>query len=166
MQAVKIAPEKILTLLLGKNPNITGLADGTYLLVADKNQGKHLPSQMAMAIAYISEAGSTLVSLVHPFALNNDEANGQVFEVDSSAIHREPYNWFGPQALVIEKKLQDFIKDYDGPRDSKGGVPRHYIPDEIAEPVILSDQYWQAYLPFVNDPDGDFAAQVQPIFKQ
>jgi hypothetical protein len=55
---------------------------------------------------------------------------------------------------------------YDGPLNSDGNIPREFIPDNIAEPVILSDKYWQDYTQFVNDPDHSFAAQIKPMFKQ
>lgn len=61
--------------------------------------------------------------------------------------------------------MQDFINSYDGPVTEDGAIPRQYIPDNIAEPIILSDKYWQDYASFVNDPDGNFAKQIKPIFK-
>ncbi|CAH1850029.1 hypothetical protein [Convivina praedatoris] len=161
MQAITVSPTQLLTIFLGKEVQLNQLADGLYLLAAQKNDSPQLPSEMAGAIVAITASQVTLVSLVHPFAVN-DQAG--IFNVDDAQIHREPYNWFGPQALVIEKKLQDFLKNYDGPRDDQQGVPRQYIPDEIARPVLLSDQYWQDYIPFVNDSDGQFAAQIKPIF--
>lgn len=163
MQTLSITPENLLKVFLGQPVAIETDHTGLLLLAAKRHDQPRLPTQMAGGIVYIEKQHPTLVALVHPFAV--PENNG-LFETDDHLIHREPFNWFGPQALVIEKKLQDFSNQYDGPRTATGQVPRAYIPDEIAEPVILSDHYWAAYASFVNDPDRQFRAQIKPLFSE
>lgn len=161
MKTYSIQPEQLLKIFLGQADEIA-LADNGLLLLATKQHNQpNLPTEMAGGIIYLENHQPTLVALVHPFAV--PEQTG-IFDTDDQLIHREPINWFGPQALVIEKKLQDFSKAYDGPRTANGQIPRAYIPDSIAEPAILSDHYWQAYASFVNDPDGQFQAQIKPLF--
>ncbi|GMA69240.1 hypothetical protein GCM10025879_04860 [Leuconostoc litchii] len=162
MKSLSISPEKLLTLIIGKPINLETSFRGQLLLSSIKNQETNLPSEMAGAIAEIDHNGQVnFVSLVHPFAINHHET---LFDIEDNRIHREPYNWFGPQALVIEKKMKDFAHHYDGPVTDDGAIPRQYIPDNIAEPIILSDKYWQDYAQFVNDPDGSFAKQIKPMF--
>ena len=161
MKAFSITPQDLLSVFLGQKTSLMIPYTGQLLIAANKNDQRHLPSEMAGAIVDIQENQLTLVSLVHPFKITSE---AQLFEVDNQLIQREPVNWFGPQALVIEKKMSDFAKNYDGPRAKNGGIPRNYIPNEIAAPIILSDDYWQTYAQFVNDPDGSFAAQIKPMF--
>lgn len=163
MQTLSTSPEKLLTILLGQPATLNIDYTGLLLLVAEKNEQLHLPSEMAGCIIYFDKNQITFVSLVHPFTVCTQPG---IFQTDDSQIHREPYNWFGPQSLVIEKKLQDFSKNYDGPLTNNGDIPRSLIPDNIAEPVILSDNYWYDYTKFVNDPDNSFAAKINPMFKQ
>ena len=163
MRALSISPEKLLTMIIGQPITLDISYAGQLLLASTVHQQPNLPSEMAGALAEVSDTGQVkFITLVHPFkVINRDE----LFNIDESNIHREPYNWFGPQALVIEKKMQDFINSYDGPVTEDGAIPRQYIPDNIAEPIILSDKYWHDYASFVNDPDGNFAKQIKPIFK-
>lgn len=163
MRALSISPEKLLTMVIGQPITLDISYAGQLLLATTVHQQPNLPSEMAGALAEVSDTGQVkFITLVHPFkVINHDE----LFDINESNIHREPYNWFGPQALVIEKKMQDFITSYDGPVTEDGAIPRQYIPDNIAEPIILSDKYWQDYASFVNDPDGSFAKQIKPIFK-
>lgn len=163
MRALSISPEKLLTMIIGQPITLDISYAGQLLLASTVHQQPNLPSEMAGALAEVSDTGQVkFITLVHPFkVINRDE----LFNIDESNIHREPYNWFGPQALVIEKKMQDFINSYDGPVTEDGAIPRQYIPDNITEPIILSDKYWQDYASFVNDPDGNFAKQIKPIFK-
>lgn len=161
MKTFSISPEKLLTILLGQPVDLNLDYTGLLLLAAEKNTKYHLPSEMAGSIIYIENHHNTFVSLVHPF---NVPTQNQLFDVDDNLIHREPYNWFGPQSVVIEKKMQDFAAQYDGPTTENGAIPRHFIPDNIAEPVILSDNYWQDYAKFVNDTDGRFASELKPMF--
>ncbi|MCT3048866.1 hypothetical protein [Leuconostoc mesenteroides] len=163
MRALSISPEKLLTMIIGQPITLDISYAGQLLLASTVHQQPNLPSEMAGALAEVSDTGQVkFITLVHPFkVINRDE----LFNIDESNIHREPYNWFGPQALVIEKKMQDFINSYDGPVTEDGAIPRQYIPDNIVEPIILSDKYWQDYASFVNDPDGNFAKQIKPIFK-
>jgi len=161
MKTYSISPEHLLKIFLGQPDKLDIDDTGLVLLAANKNDQPNLPSEMAGGIVYLENHQPTLVSLVHPFAVPEQAG---VFETDDHLIHREPINWFGPQAIVVEKKLQDFAKQYDGPRTDNGQIPRAYIPDKIAEPAILSDRYWQDYAKFVNDPDGQFQAQIKPLF--
>ncbi|WP_294974604.1 hypothetical protein [uncultured Leuconostoc sp.] len=163
MKTLSIAPEQLLTILLGKPVALEIDYTGLLLLAAEKNKHINLPSEMAGGIVYIDNRQITFVSLVHPFKVST---HFDIFKTDDSLIHREPYNWFGPQSLVIEKKLKDFSMTYDGPLNKGGNIPRGFIPDNIAEPVILSDKYWQDYTTFVNDPDHSFAEKIKPMFKQ
>ena len=163
MKTLSIAPEQLLTILLGQPVTLRLDYTGLLLLAAEKNKQRNLPSEMAACIIYIDNRQITFVSLVHPFKVHS---HFDMCQTDDNHIHREPYNWFGPQSLVIEKKLKDFSMSYDGPLNSDGNIPREFIPDNIAEPVRLSDKYWQDYTQFVNDPDHSFAAQIKPMFKQ
>ncbi len=101
MKAVSISPQDLLSIFLGQKTTLTIAYTGQLLIAANKNDQPHLPSEMAGAIVNIQENQLTLVSLVHPFKI---ESEAQLFEVDNQLIQREPVNWFGPQALVIEKK--------------------------------------------------------------
>ncbi|CAM3128722.1 hypothetical protein [Leuconostoc rapi] len=163
MQTLSIPPEKLLTVLLGKPIDIAVDYTGLLLLAAEKNTKNNLPSEMAGGIVYYDHQKITFVSLVHPFTIPTKSG---IFTTLDTKIHREPYNWFGPQSLIIEKKLADFSKNYDGPLTETGDIPRALIPNNIAEPVILSDRYWLDYTTFVNDPDGLFASQIKPLFRQ
>lgn len=162
MQTLSITPEKLLTVLLGKPVDIIIDYTGLLLLAAEKNDKGNLPSEMAGGIVYYENKKITFVALVHPFKIAKKSG---LFNTPDAKIHREPYNWFGPQSLVIEKKLSDFAKNYDGPLTKTGEIPRGLIPNNIAEPVILSDRYWLDYTKFINDRDGIFASQIKPLFK-
>lgn len=163
MQTLSISPQNLLTILIGQQTILPHAPSGQFLLATHKHAQLNLPSEMAGCIVYIDDQSqATLVALVHPFHVAQHDS---IFDTNDRLIHREPYNWFGPQALVIEKKLNDFSKTYDGPLTEDGAIPRNYIPDNIAQPALLSDEYWNSYLPFVNDPTGSFAQQVQPLFK-
>lgn len=163
MQTLSISPEKLLTVLIGKPIDIAIDYTGLLLLAAEKNTKNNLPSEMAGAIVYYDHQAITFVSLVHPISIPTKLG---LFTTIDTKIHREPYNWFGPQSLVIEKKLADFSKNYNGPLTETGDIPRGLIPNNIAEPAILSDRYWLDYTKFVNDPSGLFASQIKPLFKQ
>ncbi|WP_220739992.1 hypothetical protein [Leuconostoc miyukkimchii] len=163
MKTLSISPEKLLTILLGKSVDLEINYSGLLLLAAEKNIKPNLPSEMAGGIVYVNNNQMTFVSLVHPFKIPTQYT---LFSTDDSKIHREPYNWFGPQSIVIEKKLHDFSDQYDGPLTEQGNIPRKLIPDNIAEPVILSDNYWHDYTKFITDPDGSFAKQIKPLFTE
>lgn len=172
MRLLKISSQSLLPILIGQQQQFTTHNNTDYrgelMLAADHQQQLNLPNEVALAIVKLIDVTPIadqfeykieFVSLIHPISTTQTTA------IDDQRIHREPYNWFGPQALVIEKKMQDFINSYDGPLSENGGIPRAFIPDNIAEPIILSDKYWHDYATFVYDPDGSFAQQIQPIFK-
>lgn len=162
MQTISISAEQLISILIGQHTTIQFPATGLLLLATEKHQTNHLPSEMAGCIVYVDEKNNlTLVSLVHPFKIPEQKG---LFTTDDAKIHREPYNWFGPQALIIEKKLADFSKLYDGPLSKNGGIPQALIPDKILKPGLLSDLYWQEYVQYVIDPDGTFKQQIKPLF--
>lgn len=104
MRALSISPEKLLTMIIGQPITLDISYAGQLLLASTVHQQPNLPSEMAGALAEVSDTGQVkFITLVHPFkVINRDE----LFNIDESNIHREPYNWFGPQALVIEKKCR------------------------------------------------------------
>ncbi|GAP02264.1 hypothetical protein FPFC_011430 [Fructobacillus pseudoficulneus] len=164
MQAINITPVDLLNVLAGQEVTADENMTGQFLLVAKENSEKHLPSAMAGAIADIALGQVQLQSLVHPMKIAVDLPDWTPYQVEESFLTKEPHNWFGPEAIVIEKRFDDFTKEYSGSRDDKGGIPQSQIPKNIAEPLLIEDAYWAAYKNFVNDPDGSFAEQITPFF--
>ncbi|MDF7636808.1 hypothetical protein PT274_00830 [Leuconostocaceae bacterium ESL0958] len=166
MKAINIPAQDLMKVIAGQNVAANEQIRGEFLLVAASNDHDQLPSAMAGAIADIALGQVQLQALVHPLRIDVDQPLWTAYTVEDDFIKKERHNWFGPEALVIEKRFADFLKDYQGPRDTDGRVPASAVPKEIAEPLLLSDAYWQAYANFVNDPDGRFKAQIKPIFSR
>lgn len=166
MQAINITPTELLNVLAGQEVTADEKMTGQFLLVAKENQDLHLPSAMAGAVADIALGQVQLQTLVHPMKIAVDLPDWTPYQIEESFLTKEPHNWFGPEAIVIEKRFDDFTKEYEGPRDDRGGIPRTAIPKNIAEPLLIEDAYWAAYKTFVNDPDGSFAKQIVPFFQE
>ncbi|GAP00530.1 hypothetical protein [Fructobacillus ficulneus] len=166
MQAINVTPAELLNVLAGQEVTADEKMTGQFLLVAKENNQTNLPSAMAGAIADIALGQVQLQALVHPLKIAVAQPDWAPYQIDEAFLTKEPHNWFGPEAIVIEKRFDDFTKEYNGTRDSNGGIPRTAIPKNIAEPLLIEDAYWAAYKTFVNDPDGSFAEQIQPFFTE
>ncbi|MFC4760387.1 hypothetical protein [Fructobacillus durionis] len=164
MKAINIPAKELMRVLVGQEVNVDQHIQGTFLLVAEENSEKGLPSGMAAAIADIAIGQVQLQKLVHPLRVAVDQPAWVPYQFDESFLSVEPHNWFGPEAIVLEKRFADFVKNYKGPRDEKGSIPRSKMPKELAEPLLIEDAYWADYLKYANDPDGELKRQLKPIF--
>ncbi|CAK1232200.1 hypothetical protein [Fructobacillus fructosus] len=164
MQAINIPANELIKVLVGQDVSVDQTIQGSFLLVAEENHDEGLPSAMAAAVADIALGHVQLQKLVHPLRVAVNQPIWTPYQFDESFLTAEPHNWFGPEAIVLEKRFEDFTKSYKGPRDANGRIPSNQVPDEIAKPLLIEDAYWAAYAHFVNDPNEQFKKQLRPIF--
>ena len=162
--------EHVLKIIIGQQKTLTMQTadwpgDNCWLLAALPTQTVGLPSQVAIGLITLKpdettgQAAVDQITLVHPFHL---EPTTTV--ISDSNIHREPVNWFGPQAIVLEKQWQNFVSHYRKTHDAGAAVPREAVPDHLAEPLLISDHYWESYATFVHDPEHTVAKQFKRFF--
>ncbi|MBS9338027.1 hypothetical protein G6R29_00040 [Fructobacillus sp. M2-14] len=166
MKAINIPAETLMKVLVGQEVKVNENIKGVFLLVAKENKQPGLPSGMAACVADIALGQVQLQKLVHPLNIAVDQPDWQPYEVDESFFSAEAHNWFGPEAIVIEKRFEDFQKEYEGTRDDQGRIPRDAFPDDLAKPLLQEDAYWASYKKFVNDPDGTLSEQFKPFFSE
>lgn len=166
MKAINIPSKELVKILIGQEVKVEPAIQGSFLLVAEENKENGLPSAMAAAIADIAIGQIQLQKLVHPLRVAVDQPNWVPYQFDETFLTVEPHNWFGPEAIVLEKRFQDFAKSYKGKHDENGRIPSTAVPSELAKPLLVEDSYWAAYANFVNDPDGQFKKQLRPIFSE
>ncbi|MBS9336140.1 hypothetical protein [Fructobacillus papyrifericola] len=164
MKAINLPAKELVKVLVGQEVNVDPSIQGTFLLVASENQEKGLPSAMAAAVADIAIGQVQLQKLVHPLKVAVDQPDWVPYQFDESFLTVEPHNWFGPEALVLEKRFADFVKNYQGEKRPDGAIPKKAFPKELVEPLLIEDNYWAAYANFVNDPDGSFKKNLKPLF--
>lgn len=164
MKAINIPAETLMKVLVGQEVKVNENIRGVYLLVAKENNHPGLPSAMAACVADIALGQVQLQKLVRPLNIAVDQPDWQAYEVDESFFTAEAHNWFGPEAIVIEKRFEDFQKEYDGKRDEQGRIPKDAFPEELVKPLLQADAYWASYKKYVNDPDGTFKEKLKPFF--
>ncbi|MBS9334571.1 hypothetical protein LQZ24_00775 [Fructobacillus sp. M1-13] len=163
MKAINIPANELVKVLCGQEVQVDPTIRGSFLLVAKENTEKGLPSAMAAAIADIAIGQVQLQKLVHPLRVSVDQPDWQPYQFDERFLTVEPHNWFGPEAIVLEKRFNDFLKHYDGELIN-GRVPQDAVPAELVKPLLIEDAYWATYAKFINDPDGEFKKNLKPIF--
>ncbi|MBS9337150.1 hypothetical protein [Fructobacillus parabroussonetiae] len=166
MKAINLPAKALVKVLVGQEVQVDPSIQGTFLLVANENTEKGLPSAMAAAVADIAIGQVQLQRLVHPLRVAVDQPDWLPYQFDESFLTVEPHNWFGPEAIVLEKRFGDFAKTYKGKRSPDGRIPKEAVPKELVEPLLIEDAYWSAYAKFVNDPDGSFKQNLKPVFGQ